>query len=338
MPDLDQDIVVSFTYRVAEVAIVWAVILFGSIVRHEMRRSGWSSRAVRATTAVMWLVTLVAAGRLLLPTTNLVWRSLSPIVLNVFLLLLVAVMFLSERARLFVAVRPARRMALVREVHRIYTRLNDVDVDLTDNEQRAEIDRDLAELDRWVGPDTFEYVQLARSRVVSGLDGGPRAMDRERRWSTRMNELQTELVAPPRADRLSAVGEAIRRPILAGSPWIAAASGALLGRSVLVGPTWVIVPVLILLGYLGTWRWDRIELPGVVAFGAALATTAIVATNARWGTALFTVVVLEAVVVAASFGLWRSRAVSRPRLTVLSGDREEGGTGGDDAGGPGRAG
>jgi hypothetical protein len=328
---LDQDILVFFYYRVAEVGIVWAVIMFCSIVRHQMRRSGWSRRAVRATTAVMWVVALIAAGRLLVPTAIPFWRTVGPVVFNGFLVLFVIALFLNERARVFIADHPARRIALIREVHRIYARLDDGDI----QHERAQIDADLTGLDRWVAPDTFEYIQLARSRVVSGLDGGPRAAERERRWSARMNELQDQLVPAWREDRVSAIGQAIRRPIMAASPWIAAAGAALLGRSVLVGPTWVIVPALIVLGYLATWVWDRIIIPGWIAFGAGLGATGIVYTHARWGSSAFTLLLLEVVVVAIVVASWRSLVRSRPRLTVLTGDVGAVGTG-DSAGGPGR--
>jgi hypothetical protein len=315
MPNLDEDLLWVFAYRVIEVVIVWAIFVVGTGIRWEMRHAGWSTTMVRVTTALTWLAVVAAAGRLLLPATRLpALIALDTIVFNIGLVFFVIAMTSKDWIRAAIAARPSGPTTLVNEVERIFRELNVAGTSV----DRAEVDADLAALDRWLTPATFEYIQLARSRVVSGLDGGPRAGDREERWSRRMWEVREGLAPSWRADRLSSAGQMVRRPILAAAPWLAAFCGGVLGRSVLAGPVVAVVPTIVLLGYLAAWAWDRVILPVWLGLGVGLAVTAFMVDAGNYEPTSVTVVVLEVVIVLVAVISRRSdRRQGPPSFTVV---------------------
>ena len=162
-----------FGIRAVEVFIVWQTISIGARFRYEIRRVGWSPRGISLLNAATWVLVVAELAGFLLYVTEV---YLATYVLFAVLLL--------GYGRIIAAIkaRTSPRILLVQEVSRIFGELGSNEG--VDN--RARIDEDLAALDRWVTPETFEFIQLARSRVLAWFDGGPRAADREERWSTRI--------------------------------------------------------------------------------------------------------------------------------------------------------
>ena len=161
MDAFDLDLVWFFGIRAVFVLVVWQTIWFGARFRHEIRRDGWSPRGIGLLTAAMWTLVLAELAGFLLYLTG---AYLATYVLFVVLL------FGYDRIIAAIDARTNPRILLVQEVSRIFAELGKIEgVDT-----RARIDEDLAALDRWVTPETFEFIQLARSRVLAWFDGGPR--------------------------------------------------------------------------------------------------------------------------------------------------------------------
>jgi hypothetical protein len=278
-----------------------------------MRRAGWSSTRIRSVTAGTWaFVFAEVAG----------YVSYSSMLYAATMVAFLALFLGSGRILAAIASRINPRILLVGEVNRIYGQLDSID----GADDRARIDDDLAALDRWLVPDTFEFIQLARSRVLAWFDGGPRVADREARWSRRMTEIVALLTPPWRPDRLSRVADVLRRWLLTHATWLAFGSAAALGASVFFGRSPLLAVPLIVFGWIATWKNPSIIWVALVgsatglAIGAAYAVVVDVA-----GTVLppwiATVAAIEVVVLLAAWRAARSSASAsarmQPRLLTL---------------------
>jgi hypothetical protein len=311
VPDFDLDLVWLFWIRVFAALVVWQTIWLGSAWRHEMRRGGWSRTRVRVTTAVIWA--LVAAELA-------VFIRQSQLLYAAFMVVFVAAVLGSDRLLAAIRARADPRIALLREVNRIYEELESIE----GPDDRARIDEDLAALDRWVEPATFEFIQLARSRVLTWFDGGPRVAQREARWSTRMSEIAAEWFPPYQPDSLSRAGDALRGWVLRHARWLVFTSGAMLGASVFFGRSALLAVPLVTFGWIATWATERVVWIALVgaAAGLALGTAFVVLESAGpllqpW---IATVAVIEIAVLLAAWIDARSAQAkeARPSLRLVN--------------------
>jgi hypothetical protein len=304
--DLELELIWLFAIRAFVLFVVWQTIWLGAAFRHEMRRGGWSPTRIRLVTVGMWaFVVLEVAG----------FVGFSPMLYAATMAVFLAAFLGSNRIIAAIVSRTNPRILLVREVHRIYSELDSIE----GPEDRARFDDALAALDRWVAPDTFEFIQLARSRVLSWFDGGPRAADRETRWSKRMTEVVALLTPPWRPDRLSRIADVVRRVLLAHANWLALGSAGILGASVFFGRSPILVVPFILLGWLATSTTPStiwIALVGS-ATGLAISTVYVVMVDVGGNVLppwIATVAGIEVVVLLAAWMMARSTAAASARV------------------------
>lgn len=317
MPDLDVDLLIRASLRLGLVFAVYATFMTGFGIRQAMRSAGWAANAIRLATVLTWSVAIALAARLLLlripgPAALFAYTALSYAQIPV----LVIFAFASQRITSAIRARPAHRAALIQEIKRIYGNLGSIE----DAADRARLDEDLADLDRHVDPKTFEFVQLARSRVLAWFDGGPRAAQREARWSSRMLEL-AEQVQPDswKSGPMSGTTMAIRRGAHRLAPLLALVSGALIGRSLIDGPTWLATPACLALGYLLTWAWTSSMIPALVGAVVGLAMALVVHTPPETSSTLIAGTIVVLLLAVAGFLEWRARLPRPPRLEALPG-------------------
>jgi hypothetical protein len=311
VPDFDPALALLFGFRAFVAFVVWQAIYVGCATRHQMRLSGWSRTRVRLTTAGMWTF-VVGEVAAFITGNQVLFAALMVVSLVAFLP--------SERIIAAIRTRPDPRIALVREVTRIYGELGTIE----GPDDRARIDEDLAALDRWVEPATFEFIQLARSRVLTWFDGGPRVEQREARWSSRMNEIVAEWFPPGQPDWLRTSGDALRRLVLRHAKWLVFLCGAMLGASVYFGRSPVLAVPLVAFGWIATWATERVVWVALVGAAAGLAMGTAVVVVESGGPPLqpwiVTVAVIEIAVLLAAGVEARSarRKAVRPSLRLVS--------------------
>lgn len=320
MAPIDLGLLDTAWLRLVLVATAFATILSGGSIRYGMRAAGWPRWSVRLATVLTWTVAIGVPSRLLLlwsdgDLEHLVYRALFAASVPI----LVFWVFGLEGTRATIDRRPSRRAAMFAAVQSIHESLSSLET----ADDRDRLEGALADLDRFVEPATFEYIQLTRSRVLSWLDGGPRAAEREARWAARVAEV-LETIRPEswwQADRWSRVGQRIRGPVLARAPVLAAAAGLVLGRSALAGPSALAMPAAVVAGYLLTWEWFRTATAVLTASAAGLAVTVLWQASERTGAELATVGVVCAALGAWAAAEWR-RAHLRPDLRIVSSSDE----------------
>src|SRR5262245_53854641 len=118
-----------------------------------MRASGWRPALIRFTTASMWLVAIAATflpvPRIAEPARTL--RSAVDLILPVAVYTLFA---FEDRVGAWIRARPRGSLALIGEFNRISAAAGAAETP-TD---RQRIDEDLAGLDRFLRPETFEFI------------------------------------------------------------------------------------------------------------------------------------------------------------------------------------
>jgi hypothetical protein len=306
----DLDLVWFFGIRAVFVFVVWQTIWFGARFRHEIRRVGWSPRGIGLLTAAMWTLVLAELAGFLLYLTG---AYLATYVLFVVLL------FGYDRIIAAIDAQTNPRILLVQEVSRIFAELGRIEgVDT-----RARIDEDLAALDRWVTPETFEFIQLARSRVLAWFDGGPRGGGREERWAKRMDEIVALWRPATGPDRWRRLVNPVRSWVLGQAAWLATVSGGALGASVFFGRSPFLALPMILLGWLATWGTRRVVWLALVGSAGGLAVGALyVVVDGRkllLGPWLATVAAIAVVVLLIAWKGARSAAASpRTGLRLLT--------------------
>lgn len=301
--------------RTVLVATAFATFQSGFSIRYGIRAAGWPVWTVRLATAITWAAVVAIPGRLLLPplesdVERSVYRALfaaSAPILAFFGFGLLATRRAIDRRR-------TRRAELFAEIRAIHDALPYVE----SAEDRARLEESLADLDRFLEPATFEYIQVTRSRITSWLDGGPLAGAREDHWAARVAPLVDSLrpASWRQAGRWTVWSQRIGGVLLSRASWLAVGAGLVLGRSVLAGPIVLAIPAAILAGYLLTWRWMASGAPLLAAAAAGLAGTAIVEQAARPAATLFSVTLVSVTLVAWSAFEWR-RVRRRPSLRVV---------------------
>jgi hypothetical protein len=315
MPAVDWNLVDTAWLRLVLVATAFAALLSGFSIRQGIRAAGWPRWSVRLATIVTWGVALATAGRLLLlPLDDELDRTIYWALFAASAPIIAFWAFGLDATRRAIDRRPTRRVRMLAEITAIHDGLPAVQ----SPDDRTRLDEALADLDRFVEPATFEYIQLTRSRIVSWLDGGPRAPAREERWAARMAEL-AESVRPEswwQGDPWSRLGQRVRGIVMAGGPLLAAASGVALGRSVLSGPVALATPAAIVAGYLLTWRWFDSAAPVLATAAGGLVATALLQQPARPPTTMVTAGSVAAALVAWALFEWRRRS-RRPGVRLV---------------------
>jgi hypothetical protein len=312
---LDIDLVWIFVQRGIEAVVVAQTIWIGATIRHEVRQGRWSPMAVRLVTAATWALVLAEVAASVLRSQFLYTTTHA-----VFLAMFAVVVFAYQRIVAAIRARSDPRLRLLREVSRIYGELDPVG-GVADG---AQIDEDLAALDRWVTPDTFEFIQLARSRVLAAFDGGPRAASRETRWSVRMNEIAAVWTEPVRPNRLGRISNDVRRWLLDHEVWFALGGGSLLGASTFLGRSVIFFAVpLIVLGWLVIWGTSRVAWLALVGSAVGMVTGAAYAQWRLGGpvppSLIATTAAINIVVLVVAWQLFRSaKGSSRTNLRLVA--------------------
>jgi hypothetical protein len=307
----DLDLVWLAGTRLFAVFVVWQTIWMGAMFRHTMRVNRWSPPRIRLVTAATWVVVVAEVG---------VFVNYSRPLFVLFVLgevVFMATLLLYDRILAAISVRADPRMGLLAEISRILGDLANADSPA----DRERIDRDLAALDRWVTPKTFEFIQLTRSRVLAWLDGGPRQAGREARWSARMQEI-VDVWFPPHTGRLTRLVAPFRGWLLANETLLSVVGGIVLGVSVAIDPLPVLPAPIILLGWLATWGTRRVVWVGLigVSVGLVIAGGAIAGrpADSTQATVIATIALVEVFLLAAAWTYRRMSARSgRARLRLV---------------------
>jgi hypothetical protein len=311
VPELELKLLWIFGIRAFFSFVVWQTIWLGSATRHEMRRGGWSRTRIRLVTAAMWAFVAAEVAAFI---------SLGQILYRVVVVVFLVAFLGSERIIAAIRARADLRIAVVREVARIFAELDSIE----GPDDRARIDQDLAALDRWVEPATFEFIQLARSRVLAWFDGGPRGAQREARWSGRMNEIAAAWMPPRQPGRLSRLGDVLRGVVLGQARWLAFLGGAMLGASTFFGRSPVLAVPLVAFGWIATWETTRVVWIALVGSAAGLAMGSAFVVLEGGGSLpspwIATIAVIEIAVLLAAWILARSvaSAADRTRLRLVT--------------------
>lgn len=296
------------------VAPAFAIFTF-SAIRWDLRSRGtWSPSIVRALTFIMWSVVVVDAISKI--------PIVRPPVLALLAVTMAAFWFHPQIVdRLAHAPDPRRRAAnAVRHVLELASSpFKAVDVE--------EVRLELAALDEYVTPATFEFIQLTRALLLHWLDGGPSTAPNAMRWHARMTGITTEWWTPQ-----SAAGEARDPRRIMGMVvfrlWLplTLTAGAALGLSVWSagrpGPLDVVAAIV-----LG-WLVVRKGSLGIAAASAGFVAAVVASTSVRittcpscdWASTTATVAGLSVVglLCAGSLVAWNRRRKPPPRLTVIA--------------------
>jgi hypothetical protein len=295
--------------RLFAVFIIWQLITMGAMFRHRMRVTRWSPSHVRLMTAVTWVLVLAEVGAFV---------SYSTVFVALGMAVFVTTLLLYDRILIAISVRADPRVGLLAEIARIFGELSSAD----SQADRERIDRDLAALDEWVTPATFELVQLARSRVLAWLDDGPRQASGEARWSARMNNIVASWWEPWQADRLSRILDRLRAWLLKHQDWLALGAGITLGLSTAFNRNLLLAIPFVLVAWLATWGTRRVVWIALIGVSMGLPVAALVLVGRNLGFSTDSVIVttsaIEILVLGGSWTYFRSGiGLSRAQLQLV---------------------
>ena len=302
---------------VFQLSLVFApAIAFGGFggIRWDLRSKGTGSTLViRSLTFVMWgLVVLGAAGLVLgLPLIEgaALWTCLAPFL---------------WRARVgdFLGGAPDPRVRTVEAVRNVFelasSRFKPVDVD--------ELRRELAALDEYVTPQTFEYIQLTRAFMLHWLDGGSSTAANATRWQKRMTEIALEWLPWNRPRAARDPRRLLRRVVTRWWLPLTVIGGAVLGAWIWARgwPSPLEVTAGIVVGYLLMWTDQLlVAATGLVGFVVGLAASTglqiLECPSCGWTSTIATVAAISIVgLLCAWFLIARHRKRKpTPRLTVI---------------------
>jgi hypothetical protein len=291
-------------------------IAFGGFggIRWDLRSKGTGSTLIiRSLTFVTWgLVVLGAAGLVLglpLIAQAALWISLVPFLWR-------------TRIGELLGRAPDPRVRTAEAVRHVFelasSRFKPVDVD--------ELRRELAALDEYVTPQTFEYVQLTRALMLHWLDGGSPTAANATRWRGRMTEIAIEWFPwnGPMAARDPR--RLLRRVVTRWWLPLTVIGGAVLGAWVWARgwPSPLEVTAGIVVGYLLMWTDQLlVAATGLVSFVIGLAASTglqiLECPSCGWTSTVATVAAISTVgLLCAWFLILRKRRhKSTPQLSVV---------------------
>jgi hypothetical protein len=291
-------------------------IAFGGFgwIRWDLRSNGTGSTLIiRSLTFIMWgLVVLGAAGVVLgLP---LIAGALDWLCLVAF--------FWHTRIGELLGRAPDPRVRTVEAVRHVFelasSPFKPVDVD--------ELRLELAALDEYVTPQTFEYIQLTRALMLHWLDGGSPTAANATRWRKRMNDIAIEWFPwnGPKAARDPR--RLLRRVVTRWWLPLTVIGSVVLGASVW-GRGWpspLEVTAGIVVGYLLMWTDQLlVAATGLVSFVVGLAASTVLqileCPSCGWTSTIATVAAISIVgLLCAWFLIFRHRKPEpTPPLTVI---------------------
>ena len=164
----------------AGLVLVWGPVIsllgFGTL-RHEVRKRGaWRPATVRALTVLMWSAAIGYGVLALLGQYRAV------IVINFAALI---AFLLSERIARIIAGPPTARHAAATAAWQVFDEFHSK----YEPEDAEALRTHLADLDKVVTTDTFEFVQLTRAYILHALDGGSPDDPNAVRWRERLDEI-----------------------------------------------------------------------------------------------------------------------------------------------------
>jgi len=301
-----------------QLTLVFApAIAFGGFggIRWDLRSKGTGSTLViRSLTFAMWgLIVVGAAGLALglpLIAQAALWICLLPFL---------------WRARLgeLLGQAPDPRVRTGEAVRHVFelasSRFKPVDVD--------ELRRELAALDEYVTPQTFEYILLTRALMLHWLDGGSMTAANATRWRGRMTEIAFEWFPwnGPKAARDPR--RLLRRAVTRWWLPLTIIGGAVLGAWIWASgwPSPLEVTAGIVVGYLLMWT-DQLLVAaiGLVSFVVGLAASTglqiLECPSCGWTSTIATVAAISLVGLLCAWFLilWKRRRKPSPQLSVVS--------------------
>lgn len=239
-------------------------IAFGGFggIRWDLRSKGTGSTLViRSLTLVMWGLVVLGAAALALGLPLLaqaaVWISL-------------AAFLWRTRIGELLGGAPDPRVRTVEAVRNVFqlasSRFKPVDVD--------ELRRELAALEEYVTPQTFEYIQLTRALMLHWLDGGSPTAANATRWRKRMTEIALEWLPWNRPRAARDPRRLLRRVVTRWWLPLTVIGGAVLGAWVWARgwPSPLEVTAGMVVGYLFMWTDQLlVAATGLVSFVIGLA-------------------------------------------------------------------
>jgi hypothetical protein len=239
------------------------LMAFGAI-RWDLRKIGaWSSRTIQILTLSMWGLICADFFIVLIPL-----RVLAAVVPGFAL----AVFLLREP----IVERLSRRYLARRRAAESVDGVFELAVSPFGPFDEEQLKQDLAALDQWVTPDTFEFIQLARARVLHWLDGGSNDAPNATRWRNRMNAIAAEWWPPAKGSAVRDRRQTLRRTALRWSTGLAVIGGVVLGASSWVAPGPPELAAAVVVSWLVVWADRRTVISASIvgAIGGLLGATA----------------------------------------------------------------
>ncbi|HET7031037.1 MAG TPA: hypothetical protein VFI34_11040 [Candidatus Limnocylindrales bacterium] len=312
MTGIDWALVITAVLRLGLVASVLGTFVSGFSIRYRIRAAGWPRWTVRLATVLTWALALTTTARLfLLPMPTGGVRTLYTLLFLASVPILLFWMFGLDWTVRAIDLRSTRRVRTFREIQSIHDGLSEVET----ADARARLDGFLADLDRYLEPATFEYIQLSRLRIITWLEGGPQVETRENRWAELGTMLEPEAW---RIDRWSAWCRRIRSAVIAAAPWLGIGAGLALGSTAFAGGglAFLTVPAAIVAGCLLTWRWSLTAAPLIGSAAMAVLVTALIDASRLSASRLAAEMLVGAVLGGWAVLEWRW-ARRRPNLTLV---------------------
>jgi hypothetical protein len=292
-------------------------IAFGGFggIRWDLRTKGTGSAlTVRSLTFVMWGLPILGAVSLVLGL---------PLVAQAALWICLPAFLWRARIGELLGRAPDPRFRTVEAVRHVFelasSRFKPVDVD--------ELRRELAALDDYVTPQTFEYIQLTRALMLHWLDGGSPTAANATRWQKRMTEIAIEWLPWNRPNAARDPRRLLRQVVTRWWLPLTVMGGAVLGAWVWASgwPSPVEVTAGIVVGYLLMWTDQLlVAASGLIGFvvGLAASTTLQIleCPSCGWASTIATVAAISTIgLLCAGFLIVRKRRRRpAPQLTVVA--------------------
>ncbi len=258
------ELITQAVYALSIFGVPAAVFLGIGSIRWDVRQRGtWSVPIIRFLTLTMWgLIAVYAIGLTL---------RLRAVPLVVFAVAAAAILLAKPIVEMVAHPPDSRRQAAlaVRGVFDLASsRFQPVDVE--------KVRQELAALDEWVTPATFEYIQLTRALILQWLDGGPSDAANATRWRNRMEAIATEWWPPAIGTRTRDPRRLMRAFVKRWWLPLVSVTGIVIGASIWVSLGPVRAAATIIFAWLVVWG----QAPLVLSAGIVSAIVGLAAATA----------------------------------------------------------
>jgi hypothetical protein len=302
---------------VFQLSLVFApAIAFGGFggIRADLRIKGTGSTLIfRSLTFVMWGLVILGAAGLALGL---------PLIAQAALWICAVAFLWRTRIGELLGRTPDPRVHAGRAVRDVFqlasSRFKPIDVD--------EVRRELAALDDYVTPQTFEYIQLARALMLHLLDGGSPTAANATRWRKRMTEIAIEWWPWNRPNAARDPRDLLKGAVIRWWLPLTVIGGVVLGAWTWASgwPSPLEVTAGIVVGYLFMWTDPLlVAATGLVGFVVGLAASTglqiVECPSCGWTSTISTVAAISTVgLLCAVFLAVRIRQRARRQLTVVA--------------------